>query len=413
MDPDVIGVVLGALGGAAIGTERQWSRHASGPHGHFAGIRTCTLLGGLASLAGVFWKQGYAALAMILVGGAVGLIVAAYVAASRRDVDGTTEVATLVVVATGLLAGLGYWQLSSGVVATTALLLVEKSRLHELVEEIPDVGLRATFRFALMALVILPLLPEGPYGPLGSIRPRQVWMLVLFFSGLNYLAYVVRSFLGPSRGYLWTGVLGGMISSTNVTLSFARLSRKKNEPGAALALGVVAACTVLYVRVVAAASVLNWDMGMAILPMFVFPLLVGVAVLWWGFRHEPPQKTAEEEEPLNPLQLRSALQMGVLFQLVLFLMTAARDHFSQAGLIASGAVLGVTDVDSLVISMAHVVAGDQLVTAAIATVAGTISNTILKLGIAAVIGEGPFRKYAVVGLVVLAVATALPLIWFI
>src|SRR6185295_472094 len=136
-----------------------------------------------------------------------------------------TEVAALVVLAAGVIAGIGSIRLASGITALVTLLLVEKSRLHALVERIDDVALRSGVRFAVMALVVLPLLPEGPYGPLGGVRPRQLWVLVLFFSGLNFAGYLARRMLGEGRGHVATGFLGGLVSSTNVTLTFARASR--------------------------------------------------------------------------------------------------------------------------------------------------------------------------------------------
>lgn len=123
---------------------------------------------------------------------------AGYIARSRQDVDGTTEAAALVVLAAGVLAGIGSLRIASGIVAILTLLLVEKSRLHALVQRIDDVGLRSGARFAVMALVILPLLPEGPYGPLGGVRPRELWALVLFFSGLSFAGYIARRAVGPA-----------------------------------------------------------------------------------------------------------------------------------------------------------------------------------------------------------------------
>ena len=99
----------------------------------WAGIRTFTLLGGASGLAGLLWVSGYAGVAIALISGALALVVVSYAAASRQDVDGTAEVAAVVVVAAGFLAGIGQMQLSSAVVAITALLLVEKSRLHAFV----------------------------------------------------------------------------------------------------------------------------------------------------------------------------------------------------------------------------------------------------------------------------------------
>jgi uncharacterized membrane protein (DUF4010 family) len=400
------GILLGALCGATIGVERQWSGHAGS---HFAGIRTFTLLGGLAGIAGWLWTGGLEVLAALLLAGAVALVAIAYAAVSRRDADATTEVAALIVIGAGLLSGLGWWRLASGIVIVTAVLLVEKSRLHRMVEHIPGAGLRAGFRFALMAVVILPLLPEGPYGPLGGIRPRELWLLVLFFSGISFAAYVVRSLMAPGRGYVLAGALGGLISSTNVTLTFSRLSRSDRAAGGALALGTVAACTMLYLRVLGASAVLSPALARAVLPYAAAPLAIGAVLLWSGLRATPPGEDSAPEER-SPLQFRSALQMAALFQAVLFLITAVREAWGATGLVVSGAVLGLTDVDALVISMAHTARDPaQLSAAALATVAGILSNTVLKLGVAAAIGQDRFRSLTVAGLLLLGIATALPL----
>ena len=191
---------------------------------------------------------------------AVAITAVAYIAASRQDIDATTEVSALVVLAAGVLAGIGAFRLASAIIALETLLLVEKSRLHALVQRIDDTGLRSGVRFAVMALVILPLLPEGPYGPFGGFRPRELWMLVLFFSALSFLGYVARRIAGPGHGYLATGFLGGLVSSTNVTFTFARLSRREAAVERALAFGAVAGNAVLYPRVVVATAVLNPDL---------------------------------------------------------------------------------------------------------------------------------------------------------
>ncbi|MEI9813105.1 MAG: DUF4010 domain-containing protein [Acidobacteriota bacterium] len=156
--------------------------------------------------------------------------------------------------------------------------------MHSWIAQIPDVGLRAGFRFALMALVILPLLPEGPYGPF-SIRPQELWAIVLLFSGISFAAFVVRSILGPRQGYLWAGALGGMISSTNVTLTFARLSRADTSGAQSLALGAVAASTVLNIRVLAASAILNPQLAVSLLPYLAGPAILGVGFLWFALRN--------------------------------------------------------------------------------------------------------------------------------
>ena len=262
-----IPLVVSTLGGAAVGVERQWSGHAEGEKARFAGLRTFTLLGLLGGIGGQLWASDAQWLAALLIGGAAALIVVAYAAASRRDVDGTTEVAALVVLAAGVLAGHGDMQVASGIIALTVLLLVEKSRLHALVRLLDDRGFRAGARFAVLALVVLPLLPEGPYGPLGGIRPRALWALVLFFSGLSFLGYVARTIVGDRYGYTVTGLLGGLVSSTSVTLTYARLSRESGADGTRLASGALAACAVLFVRVTLAVAVLNATLLPRLVPL--------------------------------------------------------------------------------------------------------------------------------------------------
>jgi uncharacterized membrane protein (DUF4010 family) len=404
---ETLGIALGALGGAAVGVEREWSGHASGPKSHFAGIRTFTLLGGLSGAAGWLWASDFRALATVILAGAIGLIITGYLAASRRDTDATTEVAALIVVTAGVLAGTGFWMLSSGMIAITAILLVEKSRLHSLVARIPDVGLKAGFRFAVMALVILPLLPGGPFGPLGGIRPRELWTMVLLFSGISFLAYIIRSFLGEGKGYVVAGLLGGLISSTNVTLSFSRISSAQPRAQIPLALGVVAASTMLCFRVAGAAFFLNQAFGKSLVPFLYMPAILGAVFTAYGLRRWGSGQS-EPEKTSNPLQFRSALQMAALFQIVLFLVTAVRQRWGQPGLLLSGAVLGFTDVDALVISMAKAAGGaDQVRSAAIAAASGILANNILKLGLAAFLGHGRFRSLAVAGLGLLAIATGL------
>ena len=400
----VVPLLVSTLGGAAVGVERQWSGHAEGEKARFAGLRTFTLLGLLGGLAGQLWTGGGQWLAALLVGGAVALVVVAYAAASRRDVDGTTEVAALVVLAAAVIAGNGQMQLASGIIALTVLLLVEKSRLHALVRLLDDSGFRAGARFAVLALVVLPLLPEGPFGPMGGIRPRTLWALVLFFSGLSFCGYIARTIVGDRYGYSVAGLLGGLVSSTNVTLTYARLSRKSGAEGTRLASGTLAACSVLFVRVAVAVAVLNATMLPHLVPLLVAPLAVGVVAAWLSVRRGR-SSVATPQAPSNPLQLGAALQMAAAFQVVLFLLEGVNRWFGNAGLLASAFVLGLTDVDALTASMTHRVAGGLAAqVGAVAIAVGILSNSITKLGIALAIGRGRFRLLTALGLLAMMLA---------
>jgi uncharacterized membrane protein (DUF4010 family) len=394
---DMIGVLIALLGGAAVGLERQWSGHATGPTARFGGVRTFTLLGGLAGLAGWLWVRQLEVFAAVLLVGAVGVVVAAYVAASRQSVDATTEVAALVVLAAGVLAGTGSWTLAAGTIAITTLLLVEKSRLHALAERMDDTPFRAGVRFAVMAVVILPLLPEGPYGPWGGVRPRELWLLVLFFSGISFAGYLARRAVGVERGYPVAGLLGGIISSTNVTLRFAQASRLEPNLGVPLAAGVVAASTMLFVRVLLATVVLNAPLARLLLWYIAAPLVAGALGLMVAFR-QAGHPAQQPPPPSNPLQVWSAVQMAVLFQAVFYLMYGLRTAWGTSGVLASGAILGLTDMDALILSMARGVVGVPHELAAQAIVIGILSNTALKIVLSLAIGRSSFSWRAAAGL---------------
>ena len=408
---EIVGLLIAALGGAAVGLERQWSGHAEGPRARFAGIRTFTMLGAVGGLTGWLWTAGVTVPAAILFAGGVTIVALAYVAGSRQDIDGTTEVAALVVLAAGLLAGTGSIRLASAIIAIATLLLVEKTRLHALVKRIDDVGLRSGVRFAVMALVVLPLLPEGPYGPLGGIRPRTLWALVLFFSGLSFLGYVARRLAGPGRGYLVTGLLGGLISSTNVTFTFARLSRAQPEMDRALALGAVAANAMLYPRVLVATAILNPAVVSPLFPYLLAPALVAALVAAAGARRSAPAAAPEVIQD-NPLQLLGALQMAALFQAVLMAVYVAREVWGQSGVFTSAAILGLTDVDALTVSMAREIAPTVSPEVAATGIAiGVLTNTGMKLGLSLFLGSGRYRVIAGGALLLMLVSIGAALAW--
>lgn len=390
----LVGLLIAALGGAAVGLERQWSGHADGPAARFAGIRTFTMLGAVGGFSGWLWTAGVTWPAAVLLGGAVALVAAAYVAGSRHDIDGTTEAAALVVLAAGVIAGIGSVRLASGIIALLTLLLIEKSQLHAWVQRLDDVGLRSGVRFAVMALVVLPLLPEGPYGPFGGIRPREIWLLVLFFSGLSFAGYVARRIVGPGHGYLVTGLLGGLVSSTNVTFTFARTSRSDPAAARGLAFGAVAANAMLYPRVLVATAILNAAVVRPLVPYLIAPALAAALIAALGVRRSA-QAGATGVSDRNPLQLRAALQMAVLFQAVLLAVHVVADVWGQSGVFTSAAVLGLSDVDALTLSMARGVATTESpAVAATAIAVGVLSNTAMKLGLSLFLGSAAFRIIA-------------------
>lgn len=409
-------LAVAGLAGLAVGVERQWSGHASGPNARFAGARSFLFLGLLGGIAGWLIAGGLVTVGVIFLAAAAALTIAAYVMAARRGavetdgspIEGTTEVAALVVLAIGTVSGLGFPLLTSAVAAVMVLALVEKGRINRAIRRIGEPELAAALQFAVLALVILPLLPAGPYGPFDSVRPRALWVLVLIFSGLNFAGYLAERAVGPKRGYSLTGLLGGLVSSTAVTLRFSRKSRE--EPGASpgLALGVIGACTVLVIRVLAITTVLRSAVTLALLPYVAPPLVVGAAVYGIATRRagkEDPSASLSK----SPLGLWEAIKMAVAFQLVLLLLPLVQQWWGRSAVVASAAVLGLTDVDALTLSMSRLTGPDAIALGALGVAVGILANTILKLGVSLLLGAPAFRRVAAWGLALMAAASAVGL----
>ncbi|WP_310568688.1 MgtC/SapB family protein [Gemmatimonas sp.] len=416
--PLALDLLVSALVGLAVGVEREWSGHTTGPDGRFAGIRTFTLLGVIGGFGGWFFRDSHPALGAVIIGGGVLFPVAAYAATLRRPgttTDGTTEVAAILVVAMGAASALGHRTLASAAAVICVLLLAEKSTFQNALQKVAAHELRAALQFAVLALVILPLLPSGAYGPFAAFQPRQLWIVVLLFSGLNFAGYIARRVIGETRGLGVTGLLGGLVSSTAVSLTFSRRSRTDPDLALPLALGVVAACTVLIPRLLVISSMLRPAVAVAAIPVLVLPFLVGVSlilfVMWQARETRVPPTSAPALAPhapnsgQNPLALASSLQMAVAFQVVLFAIAWVQQAVGTTGVLLSATLLGLTDVDALTVSMTRFGADPANVRVAAAAIGiGVLSNTLLKLALVVTIGAPRFRARAATGLLALAAA---------
>lgn len=410
-----IKLVVAGLVGLAAGVEREWSGHATGPNARFAGARTFLLFGLLGGVAGLLLGAGWANAAAVLLAGAAALAVTAYAVAARRGgpdpMDGTTEAAALLVLALGTASGLGLVRLAAATGAVLVLALREKHAVQRFVQQLDELELRAAFQFAVLALVLLPLLPTGPFGPLGGFRPRELWIVVLIVSGLNFAGYIGRRATGPVSGTVLTGLLGGLFSSTAVSLSLSRQSREYPESSGSLALGVVAACAMLLPRL----AVLTLALQPALLPTllpYLLPqvLLCLLAVLSGLARRDRHRDDVPLDPARNPLRLGSALLLALGFQTVLVLVSLVRGRFGGAGVLVSAGFLGLTDMDALALSMSRLATTSDLrALAGTAIGVGLLANTLLKLGLVVALGAGAFRRTAGAWLLALVGASVLGL----
>ena len=397
-------LAIAGLVGLGVGVEREWAIYASGRAPRFAGLRTFSLLGLLGGCAGLLMTTGHAAVAAATIAGGMALSVAAYVMSVRHaegDPDGTTEVAASVVIALGALAGSGMLALAAGTGAVVLLALNEKQRLHGAVKVVREEELRAALRFAVLALVVLPLLPEAAqFGPF-ALRPRALWVIVLLFCALNFAAFIARRATGGRHGYGLVGMLGGLISSTAVTLDFSRRSRREPTLALSLATGVIGACTILIPRVLVVSAVLNSAVSLALMPFLAPSALIGALIVARDWKSDDQNHDVGELPPGNPLRLWMAIRMAVLFQLALIVIDYVRSVWTTPGLYATAAALGLTDVDALTVAMSRSRETMPAELAARAIAVGIVANTAFKLVLSLALGGRGFRRAAGGGLIAL------------
>ena len=385
-----------ALGlGMLIGMERERTR---GDQKIFAGVRTfalVALLGALSVYAGEQASLPWLVGVVFLVVAAV--VVAVYhVTASKGEIGATTEISVLITFFIGGLCAWGRVDVAGAVSVAAMLLLALKGWLHALAKRIEPSDVEATLKFAIITLIILPLVPNTNYGPSGMevINPYKTWLMVVLIAGLNFVGYILVKVVGREHGFGITGLLGGLVSSTAVTLSFSQRSRSEPALAPVLALAILLAWTVMFFRVVIEVGVVNLSLAMdlALGMVLMGGVSLGICYLLW--RRGRTTERAEVEAGHNPFELGDAIKFGLLFAVVIFAASAAQTYFGNTGLYLAGALAGLTDVDAIALSMANLAQQDPVNSGAAARtiVIAVISNTMVKCGMVIWLGASSMRR---------------------
>jgi uncharacterized membrane protein (DUF4010 family) len=380
-----MGIALGL--GLLVGMQRERVQEP------VAGIRTFPLITMLGALSAMLAE----ALGGWIVGAALLGVVAAVVIGNlailrddrRKPAPGvTTEIAILVMFAVGAFVAVGPREVAVAVGAGVAVLLHAKAPLHALTRRLGDDDIRAIMQFVLLSLIILPVLPNRTLGPLDVLNPRQIWLMVVLVVGISLGGYIAYKFLGQKRGVALAGILGGLISSTATTVSYARRAATSKDQAAASAVVLMLATAVMYGRVLVEIAIVAPRHFTAIAPPVMVMLLVtlGVTLVAWrgvgrGAGELPPQG--------NPTELKSALMFGAIYAVVLFLIAVSNEHWPQAGLYAVAGLSGLMDMDAITLSTSRMVDEARLdaPSAWRAILIASAANLVFKTGVVAALGS--------------------------
>jgi uncharacterized membrane protein (DUF4010 family) len=375
------GVAL--LLGMLIGIEREHSRTHLG-NKMFAGVRTFALMslaGCMAAFIGDLLNSPiFLAVVLIVLGVWIAL---AYVTIARLGQVGiTTEVSALVAVLAGVFCYLDYIVLASAIAVTTTLLLSLKPALHSFATALSREDVYATLKFAVISIIVLPLLPNQSFGPppFDVLNPYRIWLMVVFISGISFAGYVLMKIVSMSSGIGLTGLLGGLVSSTAVTLSLSQRSKAQAAYVRSFALAVVAAWVVMFPRVLFQVGIINANL----LQVVLAPLaIMGVALLLYvGLLFRTRRENHEDPvEVENPFELRPAFAFGLLYGVILLISRGAEIYFGNTGIYISSIIAGVADVNAITLTMAelsHPLGDLEPGVASHAILLAIMSNTVVK-----------------------------------
>ena len=348
----------------------------------------------------------------------------------------TTDVAMLLMFAVGALVVVGPMPIAIAVGGGVAVLLQFKPELHGIAQKLGDADLRAIMQFVLITCIILPVLPNRNYDPtslfqhrvpLDVLNPREIWLMVVLIVGLSLGGYISYKFFGRDAGTLLGGILGGAVSSTATTVSYARSARQDPIGAQTAAIVIMIASTVMYVRLLVAVAVVSQEfLQTLLLPISILMLLtlLPAVVLWqWTRRRDknsgrtgngkgdrsnlcadqrcasvpasgpfrqigPVPFSVPMPEHQNPTQLKSAVVFGVMYAAVLLALAAAKVYWNGHGLYAVAFFSGLTEMDAITLSTARLSAGDHLVMSDgwRMIVIAAMANLISKAGIAGLLG---------------------------
>lgn len=387
-----------ALGiGLIVGLERGWKTRGQHAGQRLAGVRTfslAALLGG--ALAAIATPDRY----VVLAAGALtvgALVIAGYLISVRetRDFGMTTELALLTTFSLGAVSVLGAPFEAVAAAVVMSLLLGLKTEFHSAIERLERHELLATLQLLAIAIVLVPLLPDRELGPWQALNPRVIGLLVLLIAGLSYLGYFAVRLLGPRLGLLLTAVLGGLTSSTAVTVAYARRARLANTSHALLGVGIALAAATMTPRLAVEIATVNRallaDLWPTLAAVAVVPALGGIVVL---LRHARGGDAPIELK--NPLQLKTALLFGVLLSLLFVASEGLQQWLGEPGLYAMAAIAGIADVDAVAITFAESAARGSVAPEAAqrAIALAILVNTAAKAVLAAVLGGGPMLRSA-------------------
>lgn len=400
---------IALLIGILVGIQREYS--FKDPDTEHPGIRTFALMGLIgcsSALASDLIHSPLPFVSVIMVVG--GFFTVTYFIGAWKGQSGlTTPVSALITVLAGALIFWGKVSLGIALGVVTTVMLSLKLETHRFVNSLTREDVYATLKFAVISAIILPILPNKHFGPppFDVFNPFVIWLLVVFISGVSFIGYILIKTMGTEKGMGLTGLLGGIASSTAVTMGLSQRSRTEPTLSQPFALAILIAWSVMYARLLGIVAVLNLKLALLLWQALIIPCAVGLCYALFIFIiHRSDHKGAVRIT--NPFELWPSITFGVMFLIILFISRAAQTYLGDGGIYITSFLSGLADVDAITLSLTQLSDGDngiQLTTAARSIMFACVANTLLKGAFVVGIGSPSMRKAILPGFLFIICAT--------
>jgi uncharacterized membrane protein (DUF4010 family) len=299
-----------------------------------------------------------------------------------------------------LLALQPYW-LSLLILVMILVLTEMKATFVAFTEQISTEEFITLAKFILMAGVILPLLPNKPIFSFIDLHPHNVWLSVVVISGISYFSYLLRKFVFKNSGIVVAGALGGLYSSTATTVIMAKHSTIDEKKSLHYCAAIIAAITVMYMRVAVFCLLMNMELAKTLLPYLGIMMLVCLVITGLftkkAIKEQPFIHTETLEIKENPLEIKFAVLSAILFITFSVITHFAIQYYGNEGLQVLSWLAGIADIDPFLLNIFQNNNGILPTILAVATLQAVVSNNLLKFIMAVIFANTILRKQLFIG----------------
>lgn len=305
-------------------------------------------------------------------------VISYYTKVQIEKFGATSEITALLTFIVGALALLvDIWAaMALGIINT--VLLSEKANLEEFVDNTDRAEFLAVIKFLLVTIIILPILPDQNFTKY-ELNPSNVWKVVIIVSTIGFIGYFLAKRFGNKFGLWLSGLLGGIVSSTAVTVAYGRMAQKKLSIGGSALRGVVVASSIMYARIFILILIINPMLIKSKWWEYLLLVIVGIGL---SLYHSQPEILSEKSEKelqnlQNPFEIKPAVVFAFLFLLLSIVTKLVIEYFGQQGLLSLAVIVGLTDITPFILSIIQPNNFEiNFITSAI--LLATMSNTIMK-----------------------------------